>query len=246
MTLLQNGSNQLLLDPNGKIYMKGSILAVWNMDESSGSIMQDATAMDTDGTIGAGVTLNSGSYTFGRTSNSKVVIDSPINLSLSNFTFNCWVTPPTNAQYATTDNIILYLRDTNSSYRVHFGLLYQTSTLFNVVGTLYNGNAVAAAGGSVYYSTGSAYMATVTWDGSTIKAYCNASIQSITGTLSSGTFTITPNSAIVGANSDNSFLQATVSQLAVWNRALSGAEITYLYNDGAPVSYSSWPVSLID
>ena len=244
MTILQNVNNKLMLDPTGKLYMKGSILAVWNMTESSGTVMGDATSMKNDGTIGSAVTLNSGSYTFIRDYDSNVIINSPESLYLSNFTFNCWVTPPSNLLYATTSNMIIYLRDANSTYRVHFNLNYNASNQFNVGGTLYNGVAVASAGSTSWQSTGSSYMATLTWDGTTIKAYVNASVQNIIGTLSSGTFSIVPKYAEIGSTETNGYLQATVNQLAVWNRELSGTEITSLYNSGAGLAYSSWPESL--
>jgi len=81
------------------------------------------------------------------------------------------------------------------------------------------------------------YMLTLTWDGSNIITYVNAS--SVNNTASAVTVAANAQPYTIGGWSGNTSQQSNcrIDEVGFWSRALSGAEISQLYNAGAGIQY---------
>ncbi|MFA7662684.1 MAG: LamG domain-containing protein [Patescibacteria group bacterium] len=92
------------------------------------------------------------------------------------------------------------------------------------------------------FSANTWYFVSVTWDGTNLKIYLNGSEETIATKLSDGSVTMA-NSTInmgvgVGGIGTNSFWDGMLDTVNLWSRALSGAEITELYNSGTGMYYN--------
>jgi hypothetical protein len=74
-----------------------------------------------------------------------------------------------------------------------------------------------------------------TFDGSTIKGYVNGT--EVTTEANSGTQSIGGTAFGIAANGTTQYASALIDEYGVWSRALSGAEVTSLYNSGSGLAY---------
>jgi hypothetical protein len=87
-------------------------------------------------------------------------------------------------------------------------------------------------------ATNTWYNITVTYDGSDtvagMKIYIDSVNQSVTTATGTLPTTINYSRIRIGARYGGNFLNGNMDEVSVWNKALSGAEITELYNSGVP------------
>lgn len=158
----------------------------------------------------------------------------------SAFTVQCWVNPATAA--TTQDIVSKYDAGSNCEYRI-----VQLSTgVFrfrvssdggNVNGASHN-HPTAVATGTWYHVVGR-------MSGTTNDIWVNGVLDSATAPAAwtgGGTATFR-----VGALSDGvtNPYGGTVEKVAFWQRALSDAEVTALYNNGVPPAYDQLPASML-
>lgn len=107
----------------------------------------------------------------------------------------------------------------------------------------FNASSVGVITGSTTISSGTWYHIVGTWDGTTINLYVNGTSDatgvSFSGTLRSGG----ANNTYIGADQNGgagapaNFFDGAIDEVGIWNRALTGAEITQLYNGGSGLAY---------
>lgn len=227
-----------------------SIDSYWKFDEASGDAA-DATGngftLTNNGTAtySAGIINNGGDL---GTSNSSKYFSNATTCGLAfdtAFTVNFWVKMNT----VPSNNTATYLWNwgDNSTTNKKGGMEVQ---YYNNSGTpeLYIVRQQNAYGTNNQYgaaqtlTTGTWYMLTFTWDGSTESLYVNGS----------GSALVSGSSTITGSNSSNgtgtglavgryltggSYSNAEFDEIGQWNRVLTSGEISSLYNSGAAFQY---------
>ena len=162
-------------------------------------------------------------------SSSYITLTQPVNLSTDNFTYSFWIYPTTNtgygaplAQYGnSTSTRNFYSYRVGSTEKITFGLV-STGAVFNQL-----------------ISTGTtplnqwSHVAMVR-DSSTQKIYINGQLS---GTLSNTTTTSTSSEPfLIGDTNDvvaDEFFEGSIDQVRIYDKALSAADVTTLYNETA-------------
>lgn len=220
---LSSGSSSPLLD---------GLVGYWKLDESSGNATDYSgnsnTGTPTGVTQGASGKINT-AYTFAGGGSSY--LDCGTNASLrmtAAGTLSAWVYQTTSNNYATVIG-----NDDFDTDRHGYNFFIRLN------GTISLELASASASQSVNGSTisnNSWHHIAATWDGTNVHIY----IDGVDGGANSQTVTPTANTASfkIGNASIGSYdYVGTVDEVGVWNRALTGAEITSLYNSGSGKAY---------
>ena len=240
---IDSGNGKILMDDTYHPYLEPSILAVWEMNESSGTTMYDETLRNVDGTIDSGVGLEGSYYQIDRDNDSHVYIDTPSKLSLNNFTMSCWVTPKTDALWASVDGNINYLNDSINNRQLYLTIAYAaTSNLVSLGCTMQDSSGITATSKGTY-ATETTYHLVATFDGTDLNVYVN-NIIGLSDTYAGSSFDLNPSYALIGSNGGFADYEADLHQLAMWKRELTTAEIAELYNNGTVLPYESWSTSL--
>lgn len=152
------------------------------------------------------------------------VADNSVLRGMSQLTLNAWVkaTAWTNAtqgligKWATSNEYILRV------------------TSAGVVQFFTNTTAVVSVSSAATVGTGAWHMVTATYDGSTMRIYIDAVLDSNTSSQSGSISNGTSSSLIMGADYDHNSdtLNGSEAEASVWSKALTGAEITAMYNSG--------------
>lgn len=79
-------------------------------------------------------------------------------------------------------------------------------------------------------------MITLTYDGATVTGYVNATAVGTVASTGAGVGN-TDDFTILGANGGTQNVKGLMDEVGVWSRALSGNEVTQLYNQGAGLTY---------
>ncbi len=145
----------------------------------------------------------------------------------------------------TTDNRVL--SDWHQSPLLDRWLIYDNGTgvIDGYMNTAPNGSTFSQKGPVSFgtLATGSWYHLALTYDGSIIRSYRNGSlINSLDTSASSGTTLRTASNNIRFAKQAETGPGASVviDELGYWSEALSGSQISTLYNGGAGLPYSSF------
>lgn len=229
--------------------------AYWKTDESSGNASDSAgggyTLTNTNTvSYGTGI-INNGADTGSANTNKRLTSTGSggttigINDSAQSCTFNWWVNVNTVPASNTAGFMWEFAVSTGATNTGYLAVQY-----YNNAGTpqLYiarNCNATLdQAGSNQTLTTGTWYMLTYTYDGSTQYLYVNGSSTPLVTKASStrGTGTSYIDLFTWYANFDSTptygnFLSAKMDEFGIWTRVLSGSEITQLYNGGAGNQY---------
>lgn len=179
-----------------------------------------STLHDASGILGSAFSLNGSSQDFRKTSTS-------LNFSgTNNFTFNIWVYKTSNG----SANAMAYSPDGNSNFfqiQPYSGA--DNHTYFYRGGTGID---------STVISLNAWHMLTMTYDGSNIRSYIDGSESSGSPVANSTSHTNGTDNLYVGSkNHSTGWFPGKVDAVGIWTRALSGSEITSLYNSGAGLDY---------
>lgn len=219
-------------------------VSYYKLDESSG---------DASDSVGSITMTNYGTTTYttgkinngadgGTGSSSKQLLNttqSPISYNdLTNaFSINLWLKP--NASLTGTDSYFGGVVPSNGSLQRYCDMLFTsaTNTLRVRIGN---------SGGNNFFNTGTNpssgtwYMFSVTYDGSTLKTYINASETSSTSfTNAAGYGAATTSSSVLGPDGGVSSQpkNAIIDEYGFWNVKLTADEVSNLYNGGAGNAY---------
>lgn len=215
---------------------------VWHFNESSGN------AADS---IGAMTETNNGSVTYGAGLLGNCALLTGSNQYFNNtadpfwtsatpsaYTINVWVQASSLPAF-NTDNFILNTDGTTNPgsvrifYRDEAGTPKYGFRSFDNTGSGTPTSVIVA--GTMTLNTW--YMWTMTWSGTQIEGFINASSIGTAAISTFGRNDPVPNFArIAGQGSADAFV-GKMDEFGVWTRALSGAEITSLYNGGNGFAY---------
>lgn len=147
--------------------------------------------------------------------------------NITSGTINCWIKPETID--VTPGNVALFSTATNIGVGgFHFQLRPHNSDTLSFYFGAGNGNAE----GATTLVSGTWYMVTATWDTTGKEVFVNALSDGSSGldeTMTAGSANL-----YVGrySQTDAQWYDGLMDEVGIWNRILSGPEITELYNSG--------------
>lgn len=200
------------------------LIGYWPLNETSGSTAYDRSGQDNHGTLNGGVTqgttgiLGQTAYQFDGTDD-YINVGPALDPGSSDFTISMWVKPS-----SFSSNNDLYATNENNSPR-YLCRIETDGTLRFYCG---DGSTKADANGSTSLSTGTWYLLTFRRKGDKYDILLNASIDGSTsvsnGDISGG------ETEWIGANaSDSKHTAGTITEVRIYNHALTKQEIQYLY-----------------
>jgi hypothetical protein len=216
-----------------------NLVSYWKFDESSGNA-SDSNGSNTltntnTATFGAGK-INNGTSLARVSSQYFTIADaSQSGLDITgDMTIQAWVKPAT-LTAATYYPILTKFAASNVSYLLRFyGDTLRMTTSSD--GTAETGNIIASS-----ISTGSFIHIVMVYTASSgsVTAYINGSAQTPVTGFSTSIYNGTGALGVgaLGAGADTNFFDGMVDEVGIWNRALTAAEVTQLYNGGAGLAY---------
>jgi len=219
----------------------------WRIDETSGTAIADAINY-ANGTLASGTINNTGKNNkcWNSTSNSgqAITLGNKFNFEYNNaFTINAWVNPTAGYSYYS----IFSKENGASPYEGYQFRIYNTVLHLLLI------NRLAAPLAWIYVSTVDTIsnaqwtMVTATYTGSGVASgiqfYKNGGICTknapIADNLSSGSIVTASgiNCCVAGQHGSTQTFVGSVDEVGVWNKALSQADITELYNSGTGKFY---------
>lgn len=223
----------------GGVNLLSGIQGYWKCDENTGTTTADATGNGNTGTLSgtnAPTWAATGKILHGLTFTSTLCwVDAGTGPALSTFSISAWVNASSIPNYQT----ILSRANVGGDSRNYHLDITQTTGIPRLVFTTAPNTYQICTGTSPIVAT-SFYHVVGTYDGTTMRLYVNGSAA---GTTSTSTTPETTGSQklLIGAQwtgADGSFGQVGVlDELGLWNRALTSAEVTALYNSGSGLQY---------
>lgn len=149
---------------------------------------------------------------------------------IDNISWSCWAQTTNNElqQVVTADsNDVATVRIVGPSWESYLPSF-----------VVYIGASWYAVSGNAQLSTNTWYHLVGTYDGETVKMYINGTLQTDQNTDPSADCNVLGNAHLgVHANTWSHDLQGLLDEVGVWNRALTQAEVTELYNSGNGLAY---------
>lgn len=224
--------------------LKSNLISVWEMNEASGTVMTDSYGGHNGGyndvTIGAGGNLGYSFYQNNSTNSYSYVNQNSALQPSASATISMWVkmnqtTSGTyynfwSSWYSSTAELQFLIRAYGTSFQAY---MYQ-SNLTQVGGSF----------GGITASSGIWMHVVLVADGSVVRFYKDG-VQSSTTYSYNGTIKTGQSMPIYlgirnGAGTFSGPLNGYVDQTAIWSRALSGTEVSNLYNSGSGLPYTGW------
>jgi hypothetical protein len=219
--------------------LSDGVVSAWKMDETSGSVIDSAgsntgTVTGTPTRNGAG--LKSG-YTFSGTQFISCGDDS--SLKVGHITVNAWIqTNPGAGNYYP-----IFCHYTYGASPYGNGIWCEEQYIRFYVHDS-STHALERTGSTNIASASAWHMITCTADGSVIKIYVDGALETLQEGGTSGSFpydlawtTGEIQFRIGYRDADDLYMVGKIDDVTVWDRALSAAEITSLYNSGDGLAY---------
>lgn len=154
----------------------------------------------------------------------KVTLPASLNPTTGSFSFECWV-KVSSFPGATKPIIANY----NTVTGVSKGAGLQINSSGHILWTIANNSGTFVSITSTAITTNTFHHAVGTYDGSTSKFYLDGTlVSSSTFNINSGT-----DQTFIGSSPFNDFLACTIDEVAIYNRALSQAEVSEHYSNGS-------------
>lgn len=227
-----------------------NILAYWKLDESSGNA--------TDATGGGATMVNNGTAGY-----ASGIINNGIDLGASNITkwlsksgdfsinggaasLAFWIKLVTDVSVSITNQTFMCIQSLGSSSHTVLQISYEYNS--GTPRLVYSRKTPGTGGGdrdinnTVTMGTSSWYYLVLTYDATTLTGYLNGSSIGTIGAVTTGTITQSDVTQI-GMRGDLDVLNASattsgiIDEVGIWSRALTGAEVTSLYNGGVGLQY---------
>lgn len=205
-----------------------NLQAYYKLDESSGNASDSSgngnTATNVNSTAYSSGKINNGASLVAASSNHFTIADAASVRVVNGWTVSFWIKPT-----SLVNGYVLNCRSGENGWGIgtdtsgHI-LVYSGSGAF--------GNTTSTA----TMSTGTWYHVVVDFEGTSTKLYINGSLDS---TLSNANITNPNTTVYMGrkATSADTYQDGILDEVGIWSRALSGAEVTSLYNGGAGFQY---------
>lgn len=147
------------------------------------------------------------------------------------FTINLWATP------STSGGDIVSFTNGGAGFMNEVVRILLASGAGGLIGQRANGSSFTQIFGGSTLTAGTYYMATLVYDGTNISIYLNAVSDATPVASAFSVNTIT--GAVFGLeiNTSTNYVTGHLDEVGFWSRALSGAEITQLYNGGIGLTY---------
>lgn len=234
------GASQVLGASNNQpAALSNGLVGYWKMDDN---VSGDAKSLvDASGNVNTGTTHYGANTTgmdctvagkFGSGcsldgTDDYVSAANATSLNPINITVSAWVNMTTNGSY------IIAAKNHNAGGQKQWTLqTHSTNGIIFTVSSNGTNSASAIGAGSDVLTQGVWYNLVGTYDGTTARAYINGRLAASTTSVSGNLFSYT-NQLCIGAenaNCDNQRLNGKVDDVRVYNRALSSADISTLYN----------------
>lgn len=212
-----------------------NIVSYWKLDEASGNAADSAgsnTLTNTNTATFGAAKINNGAY-LASASSQYFVKTSPSGIPVGNSarSFNVWYYSPDASTVQKNHCLIGYGAASNYALQ-HFGIGWDGVSSSSLV---WNGYAADVIQNYTFLNN-TWYMLTGTFNGTTARVYVNGT------ELGAGTNVSNWNTSSSDLNVGRSiqvayYLNGRMDEVGIWSRALSGAEITELYNAGAGLQY---------
>jgi hypothetical protein len=236
----------LIPTPTSALLTTG-LLHYWKLDESSGDVADSvgAITLTNTNTVGFGAAkINNGADFSGTNTNKSLKSSSAPGVGVGAMTMSGWINVTTDP----ASNVIygLFTNVTNNSNQPIGNQAYY----WNVAGTKklrYNRPPLGVGDSLIDYnvtlSTATWYHVVIVYDGSNQSLYLDGTlVAGPTAQSGLGTDASSANAVSIGARvqsgSTATFFSGKVDEVGLWDRALTGSEITQLYNAGTGCQYS--------
>jgi concanavalin A-like lectin/glucanase superfamily protein len=199
---------------------------------------------DTSDAFGTNVLTNTNSVAFNpgkmdkgadggaSNTNKSLTTSNALGIDGGNFSMNFWVnvtTAPTSGNLA-----FLSSQGNGAGTNIEYDIDYYNDAGTPTVRYIRNkgSNGAAIVNDATALTTGTWYMLTLTYDGSTLKAYRNGSLISSTAASGNGLSLGFTGFGILSRGNGTYNLSGLVDEEGIWSKALSSQEVTDLYNGG--------------
>lgn len=214
-----------------------NLVSYWKMDEVSGSRAdsQGSNTLTDNNTVGSAAGIINNGADFEASSTEYLNRSAQVWGVTNAWSWSFWLNP----ESFTGNPRVISFGNNSAADNVTIGLLVTNSKLFISLRNSSNVTFKDYSNSSTTFTTGSWFHVVVTWDGTDLLGYVNATAQ---------TFTKTTDSA--GSQSNSSrvlYLGSTTSatapydgimdEVGLWSRAITSSEVTSLYNGGAGLAY---------
>lgn len=231
-----------------------NLRAAYSFDTSPG-LLVDASGhgytLNNVNTVGSGTGKVNEAADYGSSNTNKVLTETttgtgvgPIGIDFNNpFTFNFWLNQTTNPGSGASQTPFQWSDNATASRHG-----YMEVQIFNNAGTLQvyiarnNVSANDQVGANQTFTTGTWYMLTYRWNGSTQSLCVNANTTAVVSGASTigGTNLVNGQGTAlrIGADTVNSrYTSGLIDIFSAWDRAITNDEMTQLYNAGAGIQY---------
>lgn len=222
-----DGTNWVNLNPTG---LNNGLVSYWKFDESSGNASDSYGVNDL-------TNINSVTYSTGKINNAAYLTRAS-SMKLTNASQTGL---PTGAG-ARTINMWVYISATGTQYGAFF---YGTASVQDMMAIYIDSanNLLQVNGHTADYnpaftwSANTWYMVTAVYTGTEIHAYVNGTEL---GTGLAQTWTTASGTVVDIGQAEGSYFGGRIDEVGAWSRALSGSEITSLYNGGSGLPLSEF------
>lgn len=235
--------------------MAGSVYAQTLLTNLELYAKYDDDLTDASGNSRNGTGFGTPTYTTGKINNGVVLNGStqyvthgtgvPI-ASVSKFSYSVWFRATSLSSYKVLCNEGAGTNTARSTLGLGGGGMGDSTALGATVANGSNTYGYTATGKistATWYHVVMIYDGTQTGNANRLILYLNGSQETLTfvGTIPSTTYDTTADNFHVGTVSGSSFFwDGRIDELGVWSRALTGSEVTELYNSGSGLAYSSF------
>ncbi len=217
--------------------LKDNLVSYWKLDESSGNAADSVgsnTLINTNTVTYSAGLINNGANFSSSNTNKMLNVATAIVSAGGDMTMNVWV--KLLAEKAIDGSQWTFISMDTGTLGEQYGVTYDDSAgSRRLSGYVYDGVAVQRISENINLGTSNWHMMTLSRSGTTLTFYDNA--------VSVGTYTIVrsltapSNFSLAAADGNSNYASSLEDECGVWSRALSGAEITSLYNGGLGVQY---------
>lgn len=216
------------------------LVSYWKFDESSGNAA-DSVGTNTLTNVGttafAAALINNGGD-FG-SANSTKYFDKATDFGVDggNVSMNFWFKMQTEIGSGVYSLYYLDMTPSNTRYRVEYDYNGGTRRITWYRATPGNGGTDKNVSYTVTLGTANWHMITYTYDGTTLLGYVDGVQQATIAASGSGSIGLSDIFTVGAYTGGGGYTSGYVDEGGVWSRALTGAEITSLYNGGAGFQY---------